>query len=241
MSFIMKRSFLVFIAGLCVITAFACQSFAADLSVKAQSGIFGSGYPTARCGMYYGIGTGGSAGQVNDAAVGTRIVQGQLDAILGYSCPIGAAGFWFVEGSVGFDNINGTANGVALSGPLVLMQRAGAGSPINTLIPNPFGNNLALPAIPVLPNGVTLGAAQGYFFAGLVEQDVAQQVAPGVHNHVWLVAPMIGFGALNRLNGNAAVLDVWAGWQMNSQSFCSVGNACARLGNTARVGVSFKF
>lgn len=212
---------------------------AADLSTKAP--LFSAGYPTTKCGMYYGVGTGGSAGQVNDAAVGTRIVQGELDAILGYSCPFGAAGFWFVEGSVGFNNVNGNVNGLALSGPLVLMQRAGAGSPINALF-NPFGNTLALPSLPLLPPGVTVGAATPYLFAGVVEQDIGTQIGLNAHSHQWLVAPMIGAGMLNRLNGNAAVVDVWAGWQMNTQSFCAGGGSkCGALGNAARVGVSFKY
>lgn len=212
---------------------------AADLSAKAP--LFSAGFPTTRCGMYYGFGTGGSSGQVDDAAVGTRIVQGELDAILGYSCPFGAAGFWFVETSVGVANLNGSVNGLALSGPLVAMQRAGAGSPLNALF-NPFGNALALPSLPLLPAGVTAGAATPYVFAGLVEQDVGTQVSPGAHTHQWLIAPMLGMGLLTRLNGNASVVDTWAGWQMNSQSFCpGGGSACGKLGNAVRVGVSFKY
>lgn len=212
---------------------------AADLSTKAP--LFSAGYPTTKCGMYYGVGTGGSSGKVDDAAVGTRIVQGELDAILGYSCPFGAAGFWFVEGSVGINNINGDVNGLALSGPLVVMQRVGAGSPINALF-NPFGNSLALPSLPLLPAGVTQGAATPYFFAGMVEQDVGAQTGPNTHAHQWLIAPMLGVGMLTRLNGNASVIDTWAGWQMNTQSFCpGGGSTCGKLGNAVRVGVSFKY
>ncbi len=212
---------------------------AADLATKAP--LFSAGYPSARCGLYYGLGTGGSSGQVDDAAIGTRIVQGELDAILGYSCPFASAGFWFVEGSVGFNNLNGSVNGLALSGPLVLMQRAGAGSPINALF-NPFGNSLALPSLPLLPAGVTAGAATPYAFVGLVEQDVGTQISPNAHSHQWLIAPMLGVGMLTRLNGNAAVVDTWAGWQMNTQSFCPGGSAgCGKLGNAVRVGVAVKY
>lgn len=217
----------------------APSAFAADMSTKAP--LFSAGYPSAKCGMYYGLGTGGSSGQVNDAAIGTRIVQGELDAILGYSCPFGAAGFWFVEASAGINNINGSVNGLALSGPVVLMQRAGAGSPINALF-NPFGNSLALPSLPLLPAGVTAGAATPYVFVGIVEQDVGTQVGLDQHSHQWLVAPLFGVGMLTRLNGNASVIDTWAGWQANSQSFCPGGGAaCGKLGNAVRVGVSFKY
>lgn len=217
----------------------APAAHAADLATKAP--LLSAGFPTTKCGLYYGLGTGGSSGQVNDAAIGTRIVQGELDAILGYSCPFGAAGFWFVEASAGINNVNGSVNGLALSGPVVLMQRAGAGSPINALF-NPFGNSLALPSLPLLPAGVTAGAATPYVFAGMVEQDVGTQISPAAHTHQWLVAPMLGAGMLTRLNGNASVIDTWAGWQMNSQSFCpGGGSACGKLGNAVRVGVSFKY
>jgi hypothetical protein len=218
----------------------SASAFAADMAIKAAP-LFPAGYPSTRCGMYYGLGTGGSSGQVEDAAVGTRIVQGEIDAILGYSCPFGAAGFWFVEASVGINNVNGNVNGLALSGPLVVMQRVGAGSPLNALF-NPFGNSLALPSVPLLPAGVTAGAATPYFFAGLVEQDIATQIGLDAHSHQWLVAPMLGVGLLTRLNGNTSVVDTWAGWQMNSQSFCpGGGQSCGKLGNAVRVGVSFKY
>lgn len=219
--------------------ALATATMAADMAVKAAK--FADGYPAARCGYYYGFGTGGSAGAVDGAVVGTQIVQGQVDAIVGYTCPFLTNSFWFVEGSVGYNNVNGSVNGFALSGPLVLMQRVGAGSPINALF-NPFSANLSLPSLPALPNGVTAGPANGYFFAGLVEQDITAQVSINNHAKQWLVAPMIGFGLLTRLS-DGVVVDTWAGWQMNSQSFCPGGGAvgCGKLGNTGRVGVSFKY
>ena len=228
----MKRLALAALAALVSLPALA-----ADLSTKAPAYV---GYPTTRCGFYYGLGTGGSAGAVNGAVVGTQIVQGELDAIVGYTCPFATNAFWFVEGSAGFNNINGSVNGLALSGPLVLMQRVGAGSPINALF-NPFGNSLALPSLPALPAGITPGAANPYFFVGVVEQDISAQILNG-HTKQWVIAPMVGLGLLTRLNGNGAVIDTWAGWQMNSQSFCpGGGSACAKLGNTGRVGVSFKY
>ena len=221
--------------SLAISLALGSAAFGADLTLKAPSG-----YPLARCGFYYGLGTGGSAGAVDGAVVGTQIVQGELDAIVGYTCPFLQSSFWFVEGSVGFNNINGSVNGLALSGPLVLMQRVGAGSPINALF-NPFGNSLALPSLPALPNGVTYGPANGYFFAGIVEQDVAAQIGLDNHSKQWLIAPMIGVGLLSRLS-DGVVVDTWAGWQMNSQSFCpGGGTACAKLGNTGRIGVRFEY
>lgn len=233
----MKNSRIALIAALSIAASVAQ---AADLPTKARAPLFGNGYPTTKCGIYYGVGTGGSAGAVDGAVVGTQIVQGELDALVGYSCPIGADGFWFVEGSVGYNNINGSVNGLALSGPLVLIQRAGAGSPINKWF-NPFGNSLALPSLPALPSGVTAGPANAYLFAGVVEQDVAVQVGLGAHDHQWLIAPLVGVGLLSRFS-DGVVVDTWAGWQLNSQSFCpGGGGVCGKLGNAGRVGVSFKY
>ena len=221
--------------SLAISVALGSAAFGADLPTKAP--LFGA-YPTTRCGLYYGVGTGGSAVAVNGGVVGDRIVQGELDALVGYTCPFGQSAFWFIEGSVGYDNINGAVNGLALSGPLVLIQRAGAGSPVNNWF-NPFGNQLALPSLPTLPNGVTAGPANGYFFAGLVEQDISVQAGLDQHNKVWLIAPLVGVGLLSRFS-DGVVVDTWAGWQLNSQSFCA-GGSCGKMGNGGRVGVSFKY
>lgn len=229
-----RRSFLALAAMSLALSASA--AIAADLPTKAPAYV---GYPSTKCGFYYGVGTGGSAGAVEGAVVGTQIVQGDLDGLLGYTCPFLQSSFWFAEASVGFTNINGNVNGLALSGPLVAIQRVGAGSPINALF-NPFGNSLSLPSLPALPNGVTAGPANGYFFAGLVEQDITAQLASG-NVKQWAISPMVGFGLLTRLN-QGVVIDTWAGWQMNSQGFLpGCGGSCAKLGNAARVGVSFKY
>lgn len=212
-------------------------AYAADQALPAINKALVSGYPV-KCGVYYGIGTQGSAGAVDGAVVGTQIVQGQLDGIIGYTCPFATNAFWFIEGSAGVNNINGSVNGLALSGPLVFTQRFGVGSPANALF-NPFGTSLSMPSLPILPAGVVSSTANPYLFAGIVEQDVATQVGFDSHTHVWVIAPMIGTGMLTRLS-NGVVVDTWAGWQMNSQSFCP-DNRCGKLGNAGRVGVSFKY
>jgi len=215
---------------------------AADISTKAVKASVASGYPTTKCGFYYGIGTGGNAGAVTGGPVGAQIVQGDIDAIVGYTCPFSQNGFWFVEGSIGFSNLNGSSNGLSLSGPLVAIERVGVGSPINALLGGllPTGSFPALPSLPNLPNGVTTGPANGYAFAGLVEQDISAQIGL-LSGRQWVVAPIVGLGLLTRLSDNV-VVDTWAGWQMNSNSFCpGGGTACAKLGNMARVGVSLKY
>lgn len=222
---------------------FAAPLHAADMPLKMKASPFGNSYPMTKCGLYYGLGTGGSAGAIEGNVVGAQIVQGELDALIGYTCPFMTNAFWFAEGSVGFNNVNGNVNGLALSGPLVLMQRAGAGSPINALF-NPFGNFLSLPSLPALPNGVTAGPANGYLFVGVVEQDITSQIPAAIgggSSKQWLIAPLLGVGLLTRLS-DGVVIDTWAGYQMNSQSFCpGGGSSCGKLGNAGRVGVSFKY
>lgn len=232
-----KFSTAIFLAAAAALISTAAP--AADLPLKAPAKAVLAGYPTSKCGFFYGVGTGGSAGSVNGAVVGTQIVQGDLDAMVGYTCPFLQSSFWFVEASIGYTNLNGSVNGLAMSGPLIAIQRAGVGSPINAIF-NPFGQSLALPSLPALPNGVTAGPANGYFFAGVVEQDITAQL-PAASSKQWVIAPLVGLGLLTRLN-DGVVVDTWAGWQMNSQSFCPGGNgACAKLGNAGRVGVSLKY
>src|SRR5579859_5227337 len=233
----------IMVAALAVSLFLPRGAMASDVSgpAAAINKALTAGYPTTRCGFYYGVGTGGNAGAVNGANVGTQIVQGDLDAMVGYTCPIGAAGFWFVEAQGGFANLNGSTNGLALSGPAVFVERFAAGSPINSIMANPFTSlNASMPSIPLLPTGITTSPGNGYFFGGIVEQDIGAQIGT-MSGHQWVVAPIVGLGLLTRASNNV-MIDTWAGWQMNSNSFCpGGGTACAKLGNMARVGVSFKY
>lgn len=232
----------VLLAAFALSLLFPHASRAGDIAGPAAiSKALTSGYPT-HCGFYYGVGTGGNAGAVNGANVGTQIVQGDIDAMVGYSCPFAGNGFWFAEAQGGISNLNGSTNGLALSGPAVFIERFGAGSPINSLLGSlfPTSNLPSLPSIPLLPTGITQSPGNSYAFAGLVEQDIGSQIG-ALSGHQWVVAPLVGLGLLTRLSNNV-MADTWAGWQMNSNSFCpGGGSACAKLGNMARIGVAFKY
>ena len=232
-----------YLSGLLAGLLFSTAAFAADLPSVAAINKAIAGYPV-KCGFYYGVGTGGNAGAVKGAVVGTQIVQGDLDAIVGYTCPFAVNAFWFAEGSFGISNLNGSTPGLALSGPAVFIQRAGVGSPINALlggiIPSTTSLSPSLPSIPLLPAGVTTSPGNGYLFAGMVEQDIGAQIGL-LSGHQWVIAPLLGVGLLTRASNNV-MIDTWAGWQMNSNSFCpGGGTSCAKLGNMARVGVSLKY
>ena len=216
-----------------------------------------TGYPT-KCGWFFGVGIGGSAGAVTTNVQGTQIVQGDLGINGGYTCPFGQYGFWFLEASGAIANLNGgtmLANtgtgitGINLNGPAVFMERFAAGSPINAMLGGllPSGTNFltglnaAMPSVPLLPAGVTLSPANAYVFAGIVEADYGA-ITLGGTNHQWMISPIIGVGSLARASNNV-MLDVWAGFQFGStNSICpGGGNACAKLGNMVRVGTSLKY
>lgn len=204
-----------------------------------------SGYPAAKCGVYFGFGTGGNAGAVTGTgAVGAQIIQGDLDAIVGYTCPLGPSAFWFVEGSAGFSNLNGSVNGLNLTGPGLFIERIGVGSPINGLLgsifPASLTSGLALPSLPALPSGVTAGPYNAYAFGGMVEQDFGAQVG-NFSGHDWLLSPIFGVGALSRLSDNV-VVDLWAGYQVNAtNSLCLGSGVCIHPSNMVRIGTSLKY
>jgi len=96
----------IFLSILAVL--FCTSALAADLPTKASAYV---GYPTTN-GFYYGIGTGGNAGAVSGGAIGTQIVQGEIDAIIGYTGKFAGNAFWFAEMQGGFSNLNGSSNGL---------------------------------------------------------------------------------------------------------------------------------
>lgn len=216
---------------------FCIPALAADLPTKAAAYV---GYPTTN-GFYYGIGTGGNAGAVSGGAIGTQIVQGELDAIIGYTGKFAGNAFWFAEMQGGFSNLNGNSNGFSLSGPGVFVERVGVGSPINNLLNIlPSFNFPSVPTLPVLPAGITASPGNLYLFAGLVEQDFGILTASAT-GHNWILSPLIGTGILTRLSNNV-VLDTWAGWQMTAtNSVCLSSGQCVRPGNMVRIGTSLKY
>jgi hypothetical protein len=213
---------------------------AADLPLKAPA-YSPPGYPSG-CGFYYGLNALASAAPLVDAPVGVSTIGGDVGGTLGYTCNISnSTAFWFVEGMLDAQNLNGNANGLSFGGPLHIEQRVGFGGPILQLL-NVLPNlNLpSVPSLPTLPSGITAGPSMGYIYGAVNEDDVSAQFGLGTA-HEWLISPEVGLGILDRLSNNV-VADVWAGARMETNSFCLGGTgACPKLGTGVVTGIAFKY
>jgi hypothetical protein len=230
--------------ALIILAAMACfgAAHAADMPVKTKAFAdpFAKGYPYTGCGAYYGIDTAGDGGKLNVSnAPGAATVQGEIGAVLGYSCAASASTFWFVESMFNFANLNGQAASLSLSGPASFEQRVAFGGPLSTML-NLFPTlNLPLPTLPVLPTGVTVTTTHPYLFVGVHEQDISATVGPASHG-AWAFSPGFGVGMINQLSNNVAA-DVYTEAQLREKAICTLAIACANLGTTYRVGFSLKY
>lgn len=218
---------------------FTGSAQAADLLHKAPSLQFNP-YPTNGCGAYYGVNALGSASPISNATPGATAIGGDVGGTLGYTCALSASTFWFAEFMADFQNLNGSGPGFSLTGPAHLEERVAFGGPINQLL-NVLPNlNLpAVPSLPGLPNGITPGPTQGYFYAAINEDDVSATFG-GATGHDWIISPEVGVGMLSRLSNNV-VADVWAGARLQSQEVCVGGFACPKLSTGLVTGLAFKY
>ena len=215
---------------------------AADIATKAAPAL-SYNYPTTKCGLYYGINTMGSTGSVDGAAVGTQVVQGDIGLTLGYTCPAGA-GYWFLDASADFANLNGSQNGLALSGPAQFMERFGFGAPVNEIIamvPGLANLQNAVPSLIPLPAGVAVVTSNPYLFGGLHETDVSLANGLGA-NREWLISAGFGIGNKTRLS-NGVVFDPFVEYVLPSTKLCigPVAGQCYQQGNQVNVGMILEF
>jgi len=229
--------------GLALI-AFGATAHAADLSARPQFKALPltGGYPT-RCGFFFGLNTQGAAGKVvGDVDPGTVTLQGDLGALIGYTCPLAQDGSmgWFIEGDFNWTNINGRESGFALSGPAHFEQRFAVWGGIDKILSVfPSLGFPAFPSTPLLPAGVTAGPSQLYMFGSTHEQDISVQFGLAT-NREWAFSPGLGIGHLTRWS-NGIVVDTFAEWQFRSNEICVGPTKCAGTGNVARVGVGVKY
>jgi len=213
---------------------------AADMAVKALKPL--GPYPVTGCGAYYGIDAIGSAATVKNAPVGDTVIGGDVGGSFGYTCASSPTTFWFVEVIADFQNLNGSQNGLALTGPAHIEERAAFGGPLNAMLPSLFPNlNLpAVPSLPGLPIGVTqTGTPAGYIYAAINEDDISAKFG-NTANRQWIVTPEAGVGMLSRLSNNV-VADVWAGVRLESQAICLGNVTCPKINTGFATGVAFKY
>lgn len=224
------------------VAALSCSAaLAADLPVKAQPGY---AYPVTKCGVYYGVNTMGTTTAVENAQVGTQVVQGAIGLTLGWTCPMGA-GYWFVDGMFDFANLNGSANGFGLSGPAAFEQRFGFGAPVDlimSLIPGLSSLNNALPSLIPLPSGVAVVTSNPYLFGSVHEDDIGVSLGLA-SNKEWLISAGIGIGNKTRLS-NGVVFDPSVEYILPSSAVCLGplgGNLCYHQSSQFRVRAALDF
>lgn len=217
---------------LAVSLLFSTAAMAADLPTKALS----YAYPSTKCGLYYGIGTGLSTSSVTNAQAGTQIVQGAIGLTLGYTCPVGG-GYWFADGSANFANLNGSANGFNLSGPAQFSERFGFGAPVNTLvslIPGLSTLQNAVPSLPALPAGIGVITTSPYIAFALHQDDTGVGIGLA-YNKQYMLSGGIQLGAKTRLTNNL-VWDNYAEYTLPSTEVCvGITAGCVKRGAGARV------
>jgi hypothetical protein len=235
----MGMKMLGLIAGLAILSA---AQAADNLPTKAQTGF--AAYPTTKCGLYYGVNTMGETSAVNNAATGTQFVQGAIGLTLGYTCPMGASGgYWFADGMFDFANLNGSANGLSLSGPAMFEQRFGFGAPITllaSLVPGLSSLQSAVPSLIPLPTGVAVITSFPYLFGSVHEDDVG--VSNGFSsNKQYLVSAGVGIGNKIRLS-NGVVFDPFAEYILPTTQMCiGIVGGCVQRGAAVRVGAALEF
>ena len=235
----MRTILLAVMAGLAISSA----AMAGDINAPAKAPTGYATYPTA-CGMYYGVNTMGETSAVNNAAVGTQFVQGAIGLMLGYTCPMGnSGGYWFADGMFDFANLNGSSNGLALSGPAQFEQRFGFGAPINmimTMIPGLSSLQNAIPSLIPLPTGVAVITSFPYLFGSLHEDDIG--VSDGFSaNKQYLISAGFGIGNKTRLS-NGVVFDPFVEYLLPSSQMCvGIAGGCIKRGSAVRVGAALEF
>lgn len=238
----MKKFLVVILALLMPSVAFAADVNGTTAINKALTGY--SQYPTTKCGLYYGVNTMGETSAVESAAVGTQFVQGAIGLTLGYTCPMGASGgYWFVDGMFDFANLNGSSNGLALTGPAMFEQRFGFGAPVPLLlsfIPGLSSLQNSVPSLIPLPTGVSVVTSFPYLFGSVHEDDVG--VSNGVgSNKQYLISAGVGIGNKIRLS-NGVVFDPFAEYILPSSQMCiGIAGGCVQRGAAVRVGAALEF
>lgn len=217
---------------------------AADLATKAVPTVQPVSYPTTKCGMYLGLDTKGATGTVENAAVGTQMVQGAIGLTIGYTCPT-SFGYMFGDADFDFANVNGSQNGLSLTGPAVFEQRFGVGLPMNQLIALvPWLSQLesAVPSLQPLPSGVSVVTSNPNIYLATSWDDVGAQY--GLQNFKTFEFSL-NFGTGNKIRlSNGIVMEPYIEYEIPGTARCIgmlVTGGCIKEQNRTRVGVKAEF
>lgn len=224
----------------------AWPAFAADMAVKAPPRYAAlTTYPTG-CGFFYGLQTSGVGGTATSSSGNSGLLGGNIGANVGYTCPIGKT-FAFIDAMVEASSVGGknTVSGFSFNTSVSFEQRFALGVPLSIAqqfadATAPGLNAIAMPSIPPLPNGWSVGPANPYAFVSLHEDDVTAVLAGGT-GHSYLVSYGTGIGNIFRTS-NGWVIDIWAEY-VNKSTGLIVGpkGGGFNFGNGFKVGAAVKF
>ena len=142
-----------------------------------------------------------------------------------------------------FANLNGSQNGLNLSGPAQFEQRFGFGAPVPiliSLIPGLASLQNAVPSLIPLPTGVTVVTANPYLFGSLHEDDTGVSLGLAA-NKSYLISTGIGIGNKIRWS-NGIVFDPFAEYVLPSSEMCiGLAGGCVKRGPGVRVGAALEF
>jgi hypothetical protein len=220
------------------------SAFAADLSLKAPAStnpLF-TGYPYNGSGFYWGIGSmvSGESPTINGTvATSLEAFGGSLGGIVGYQWGHGSVAY-AVEAGAYWQNLGGasicTADAVCrVNSNFELVQKAKAMTPLSNLTSLlPAFGNVAQPAFPVLPAGITIQTMHAYIMVTLHESDISSSIGAATARE-WQVRPGFGVGTIAQLS-NSAALDVFAEYLPPTGAF-NVGTVGGTM--TANTGAKY--
>ena len=175
----------------------------------------------------------------------TALYGGDIGVTVGYTAPITRLNsFYFIEGMFDFSTLQ-SGSGSTTAATILSAQRSAdfeqryaIGVPAATAqkLLSYLGINDAMPSITGLPSQVN-----PYVFASTHEQDVSLQLGNAVGKN-WAFSWGLGAGLINKMS-NGAVIDTWLEYR-NGTDAVFVGPTpavSAKIGNSVKVGVSYKF
>lgn len=231
--------------ALAILLASTALASAADLPVKAAP--YTLSLDTT--GLYFGIWSTGGMGSVQGSAVTVTGVnpntitstEAAIGGLVGYYWSMPSTQFFAIEGMLGWQNVNGSAQGFAFDGPVTGKIRFMTGAPVSTIM-QLFPTLFPFPVPGFPPNVGNITNIKPYIYGSPDFDDVSLNVGAS-SARTWSVSPEIGVGMLGQLSPTTAI-DVFAGAKFPQKGACvgfEASVACAGMGTTAVAGVAIKW